>query len=134
MRKHLTSDGKLRNKEQRIDNASRLPVTKEQGWASLVAQIVKNLPAMQETWVRSLGSIPGSGRSPGEGNGNPFEYSCLEDPMDGGAWWATVHRVAKSQRRLSDFTHSPNLRSFLSLFLQMYFLYRFPSLHLLRFQ
>ena len=70
----------------------------------------------------------------GEGNGNPLWYSCLEDPMDGGAWWATVHRVAKSQRRLSDFTHSPNLRSFLSLFLQMYFLYRFPSLHLLRFQ
>ena len=41
-----------------------------------------------------LGSIPGSGRSPGEGNGNPLWYSCLENPMDGGAWWATVHRVA----------------------------------------
>ena len=37
----------------------------------------------------NLGLIPGSGRSPGEGNGNPFEYSCLENPMDGGAWWAT---------------------------------------------
>ena len=37
-----------------------------------------------------LGSIPGSGRSPGEGNGNPLQYSCLENPMDGGAWWATV--------------------------------------------
>ena len=44
-----------------------------------------------------LGSIPGSGRSSGEGNGNPLQYSCLENPMDGGAWWATVHRVAKSQ-------------------------------------
>ena len=44
-----------------------------------------------------LGSIPGSGRSPGEGNGNPLQYSCLENPMDGGAWWATVHGVAKSQ-------------------------------------
>ena len=43
-----------------------------------------------------LGSIPGLGRSPGEGNGNPLQYSCLENPMDGGAWWATVHRVAKS--------------------------------------
>ena len=43
------------------------------------------------------GSIPGSGRSPGEGNGNPLQYSFLENPMDGGAWWATVHRVAKSQ-------------------------------------
>ena len=43
-----------------------------------------------------LGSIPGSGRSPGEGNGNPLQYSCLENPMDGGAWWAAVHGVAKS--------------------------------------
>ena len=52
-----------------------------------------------------LGSIPGSGRSPGEGNGNPLQYSCLENPMDGGAWWATVHGVAKSRTRLSDFTN-----------------------------
>ena len=51
-----------------------------------------------------LGSIPGSGRSPGEGNGNPLLYSCLENPMDGEAWQATVHGVAKSQTRLSDFT------------------------------
>ena len=43
------------------------------------------------------GSIPGSGRSSGEGNGNPLQYSCLENPMDRGAWWATVHRVAKSR-------------------------------------
>ena len=43
------------------------------------------------------GSIPGSGRSPGEGNGNPLQYSCLDNPMDGGAWWATVHRVAESR-------------------------------------
>ena len=42
-----------------------------------------------------LSSIPRSGRSPGEGNGNPLQYSCLENPMDGGAWWATVHGVAK---------------------------------------
>ena len=54
--------------------------------------------------VGDLGSIPGSGRSPGEGNGNPLQYSFLENPMDGGAWWATVHWVAKSQTRLSDFT------------------------------
>ena len=51
-----------------------------------------------------LGSIPGSGRSPGEGNGNPLQYSCLENPMDGGAWWATAHGVAKSRTRLSDCT------------------------------
>ena len=54
--------------------------------------------------VGDLGSIPGSGRSPGEGNGNPLQYSCLENPMDGGAWWATAHGVAKSQTRLSDCT------------------------------
>ena len=51
-----------------------------------------------------LGSTPGSGRSPGEGNGNPLQYSCLENPMDGGAWWATVHGAAKSHTRLSAFT------------------------------
>ena len=48
------------------------------------------------------GSIPGSGRSPGEGNGNPLQHSCLENPMDGGAWQATVRGVAKSRKRLSD--------------------------------
>ena len=42
-----------------------------------------------------LSSIPGSGRSPGEGNGNSLQYSCLENPMDGGVWWATVHGVAR---------------------------------------
>ena len=52
------------------------------------------------------GSIPGLGRSPGEGNGNPLQYSFLENPMDKGARWATVHRVAKSQTRLSEFTSS----------------------------
>ena len=48
-----------------------------------------------------LGSIPGLGRSPGEGNGNPLQYSCLENPMDGGAWWATVYGVAKNRTWLS---------------------------------
>ena len=132
--------------------------------ASFVAQLVKNPPAMWETWVRYLGwecplekgkaphtsilvwripctiqpmgsqrigqdwvtfpfpfpggsdwkesactvgdpgLIPGLGRSPGEGNGNPLQYSCLENPVDGEAWWATVHRVSKSWRWLSDFT------------------------------
>ena len=52
-----------------------------------------------------LGLIPGLGRSPGEGNGNPLQYSCLENPMDRGAWRARVHRVAKSRTQLSDFTH-----------------------------
>ena len=53
--------------------------------------------------VGDLGSIPGSGRSPGEGNGNPLQYSCLENPMDGEAWWATVHRVAESDTRGNNF-------------------------------
>ena len=53
--------------------------------------------------VGDLGSIPGSGRSPGEGNGNPLKYSCLENPMDRGAWWATIHGVAKSRTGSSDF-------------------------------
>ena len=51
-----------------------------------------------------LGSISGLGRSPGEGHGNPFKYTCLENPMDGGAWRTTVHGVAKSRTRLSSFT------------------------------
>ena len=54
--------------------------------------------------VGDPGSISGSGKSPGEGNGNPLQYSCLEKPKDGGAWQATVHGVAKSQTRLRDFT------------------------------
>ena len=65
-----------------------------------MAQRLKRLPAMQETRVQSLGREDSSG----EGNGNPPQYSCLENPMDGGAWWATVHGVATSQTRLSDFT------------------------------
>ena len=58
----------------------------------MVAQMVKNLPAMWETQV-----FPGLGRPPGVGNGNPLQYSCLDNAMDRGAWWATVHGVAKSQ-------------------------------------
>ena len=53
---------------------------------------------------RDAALIPGLERSPGEGNGNPLQYSCLENSMDGGAWWATVYGVAKSWTRLSDFT------------------------------
>ena len=57
---------------------------------------VKNPPAMQET-QEMASSNPGSGRSSGERNGNPLQYSCLKNPVNRGAWWATVHRVAKSQ-------------------------------------
>ena len=103
--------------------------------ASWVAQLVKNLPVMQETWVQflgppwrrdrlptslflgfpggsdgkesscnagDLGLIPGLGRSPGIGHGNPLQYSCLESSMDRGPWWATVHWITKSRTQLSD--------------------------------
>ena len=108
--------------------------------ASLIAKLVKNLPAMQETLAQFLGQkdplekvipfpvflsfpgsseskesacnagdlvlIPESGRSPGEGNGNPFQYSCLGKSMDRGAWRATVHVVTKSQKRLNNRKHT----------------------------
>ena len=60
--------------------------------------VVKNLPASAD--VRDMGLIPGLGKSPGVGNGNPLQYSCLEDPMDRGTWETIVHRVAQSQTRL----------------------------------
>ena len=58
--------------------------------------MVKNLPANAGD-IRDMDLIPGLGRSPGEGNGNSLQYFCLENPMDRGAWWATVHGVAKSR-------------------------------------
>ena len=71
-------------------------------WLSIVpfrgfpdGSVVKNLPEMQEICAEDANSIPVSGRSPGEGNSNPGQYSCLENPMDRGAWQATVHGVAK---------------------------------------
>ena len=68
-------------------------------WAPQVALAVKNPPASAGE-VRDVGSIPGSGRSLGGGHGDPLQYSCLESPMDRGAWRATVHRVEKSQTQL----------------------------------
>ena len=83
--------------------------------ASQVALVVKNLPATAGD-VRDVGSIPGLGRSPGEGHVNPLQYSCLENPMDGGAWWATVHRVAKSWTRLKQLSmHAEKPTSLLCL-------------------
>ena len=67
-------------------------------WASLVAQMIK-----KSAWnAGDPGSIPGSGRSPGKANVYPLQYSGLENSMVRGAWWATLHGVAKSWRRLSD--------------------------------
>ena len=69
---------------------------------NILSRFVMGFPGGSEVKVSAWnagdpGSIPGSGRSPGEGNGNPLQYSCLENPMEGGAWWAAVHGVAKSQ-------------------------------------
>ena len=68
-------------------------------WASQVALAVKDLPANAGD-VRDAGSIPGTRRSPEGGHGNPLQYSCLENPMDRGAWQAPVHGVAESQTQL----------------------------------
>ena len=70
----------------------------------------KNLPASVGD-ARVIGLIPGLGRSPGGGNGNPLQYSCLENSMDRGAWWATAHWAAKSQTRLSDFTFTSHFQA-----------------------
>ena len=70
--------------------------------------VVENPPANTGD-VKDTDSIPGSGRSPGEGNGYPLQYFCLENPMDRGALQATVHGVAKSQIQLSNFTHTHRL-------------------------
>ena len=66
--------------------------------------MVKNPPAYAGD-AEDVGSNPGSERSPGVGKGNLLHYSCLENSMDRGSWWAIVHGVAKSRARLSDFTH-----------------------------
>ena len=66
------------------------------GRASLLSLVVKNPPADAGD-KKDAGSIPGSGISPGGGHGNPFQYSCLENPLDRGPWQATVHRVAKNR-------------------------------------
>ena len=70
-------------------------------WAFQMALVVKNPPANVDD-TRDTGSIPGLGRAPGGGHGNPLRYSCLENPKDGGAWRAAVHGVTKSQTPLNN--------------------------------
>ena len=77
-------------------------------WASQVVLVVKN-PFPKEGDSRDMGFLPALERSPGGGHGNPLQYSCLKYLMDRGAWWATVHRVSKTQTRLSDFTFTQAL-------------------------
>ena len=69
-------------------------------WGFPSGAVVKNLRDYAGD-ARDAGSISGFGRSPGGGNGNPLQYSCLENPMDRGVWWTTVHGIAKSQTLLS---------------------------------
>ena len=83
--------------------------------ASQVALVVKNLPATAGD-IRDVGSVPGLGRSPGEGHVNPLQYSCLENPMDRRAWWAIVHRVAKSWTRLKQLSMHAEEPTFATLF------------------
>ena len=83
--------------------------------------VVKNLPANAGD-VRHVGLSPGSWRSPGEGNGNLLQYSCLETSMDRGAWWATVHRVPKSRTHLSvhAWMHTPHSHAIKPLKFDLY--------------
>ena len=83
-------------------------LTKSNSQLKLLTSVLKNR-ASQVTQCKEFpcnaehtGLMPRSGRSPGEGNGNPLQYSCLENPMDRGVWWVKVHGVAKNQTRLSD--------------------------------
>ena len=74
-------------------------ISQVHGKVSNDISVVKNLPA-SAGHVRDTGSVPGSGRSPGEGNGNPSQYSCLENPMDRGVWRATVHQITRVEHDL----------------------------------
>ena len=77
----------------------------------MVVVVVKNLPANAGD-IRDASSIPGLGRSPGGGHGNPLQDSCLKNPMDRGAWWATVHSIAKSRTRVKQLSmpaRTPNI-------------------------
>ena len=106
---NLKIDHRGNKKESAFKSArNRFSKPYHTGWTSQLALMVKNLSANAGD-VQDEGSIPGSRRSAGGGHGNPLQYSCLENPMDRGAWWTAVHRVTKSQtwlKRLSTTQHS----------------------------
>ena len=87
-----------------LDKALRLHMWVCPDWASQVTLVVKNPPASARE-ARDVGSIPRSGRSLGGGHSNPFQCSCLENPVDRGAWQAAVHRVAKSRKQFVTHVH-----------------------------
>ena len=88
-------------------------------WVGLLRWLSSEESTCNAGETRDAGSVPGSGRSSGGGNGNPLQYSCLATPRDRGAWQATVHGVTKSWTRLSDtHTHTHTLSTVLSALLQ----------------
>ena len=90
--------------ETRCQTTSQNPSLWHPSWLNKACTSRKD--SESDVWLKTtLGFIPGSGRSAGEGNGNPLQYSCQENPMDWEAWWATVQGVAKSRARLSDFAY-----------------------------
>ena len=106
--------------------AWRIPWTEEPGGLQPLGHKLSDMTDQLTLWgfsggtdnkesaynVGDLGSIPGSGRSPGEENGNPLQYSCLGNSMDRGAWWVTAHGVTKSQTQLRDFHFSKNIMTY----------------------
>ena len=93
---------------QQENNAAKIKIVKSYYYNKGLptVSVVKNLPAK----AGDVGLILGSGRSPGEGNGNPLQYSCLENPMDGGAWWTAVHGVTKSRTRLNNWAQHSTIK------------------------
>ena len=80
-------------------------------WASQVVLVVKNPPANAGD-LRDIGLIPGQGRSPGGGHGNPLQYCCMENPVDRGAWRAEIHGVTQSQTKLKQFSKGQHMIAF----------------------
>ena len=106
---HTHKDPKTQHKREFIESMEKVRAKYPSSGVSQAAVLVKNLPANAGD-ARHVGSILGSGRSPGGGHGNPLQYSCLKNPMDRGAWQATVHSVTQGQtqlKRLSLHTHTP---------------------------
>jgi len=99
-----------------------------QRWASQVALVIKRRHA------GDMGLIPGSGRFPGEGHGNPLQYSCLENPMDSGACWATIHRVAHSWTRLSNLVRAVQRQSHSSFTSTLHYPHNSSEIFIAKFQ
>ena len=98
-------------------------------WASQVVLVVKNLP-VNEGDARDTGSIPGSGRYPGEGKGSPLQHFCLENSMERGAWWATVSGVSRSWTRQSEHVSvNMHTHSFATFWEWLTTTYSFPAVH-----